>query len=63
MEAFLLNTLKRFFFLKAPEEQNVMQEFQNALRQADARIFEEAALHPELLGMGTTHLHADRGRP
>ena len=54
MEAFLLNTLKRFFFLKSPEEQTVLQEFQNALRQADARIFEEAAQHPELLGMGTT---------
>jgi PPM family protein phosphatase len=54
IEAFLLNTLKRFFSLKAPEEQNVMREFQDALRQADARIFEEAAQHPELIGMGTT---------
>jgi len=54
IESFLLNTLKKFSFLKTPEEQNVMQEFQEALGQADARIFEEAALHPELLGMGTT---------
>jgi PPM family protein phosphatase len=54
IEGFLLNTLKRFFHLEAPEEQHVMKEFQGALRQADARIFEEAARHPELLGMGTT---------
>jgi protein phosphatase len=54
IEGFLLNTLKRFFNLKASEEQNVMKEFQAALVQADARIFEEAAQHPELIGMGTT---------
>jgi PPM family protein phosphatase len=54
IEGFLLNTLKRFFHLEVPEEQNVMKEFQEALVQADARIFEEAARHPELLGMGTT---------
>ena len=54
IEGFLLNTLKRFFDLKAPEEQNVMKEFQSALLQADAKIFEEAAQHPELIGMGTT---------
>jgi protein phosphatase len=54
IEGFLLNTLKRFFNLKAAEEQNVLQEFQSALLQADARIFEEADQHPELIGMGTT---------
>jgi serine/threonine protein phosphatase PrpC len=54
IDAFLLNTLKRFFNLRVSEEQNVMKEFQDALRQADARIFEEAAQHPELIGMGTT---------
>jgi PPM family protein phosphatase len=54
VEAFLLNTLKRFFNLKVSEEKIVMKEFQEALRQADARIFEEAAQHPELIGMGTT---------
>ena len=54
IEGFLLNTLKRLFHLKVPEEQNVLKEFQGALRQADARIFEEAARHPELIGMGTT---------
>ena len=54
IEGFLLNTLKRFFNLKVPDEQGVMKEFQAALRQADARIFEEASRHPELIGMGTT---------
>lgn len=54
VEGFLLNTLKRFFHLEVPEEQNVMKEFQTALLQADARIFQEAARHPEMLGMGTT---------
>jgi PPM family protein phosphatase len=54
LEGFLLNTLKRFFHLQEPEEPNVMKEFQAALLQADARIFEEASRHPEMLGMGTT---------
>src|ERR1035438_7702105 len=54
IEGFLLNTLKRFFHLQVPEEQNVMKEFQRALLQADARIFEEASRHPEMIGMGTT---------
>jgi serine/threonine protein phosphatase PrpC len=54
IEGFLLNALKRFFHLKAPDEQNAMKEFQSALIEADAKIFEEAAKHPELIGMGTT---------
>lgn len=54
VEDFLLNTVKRFFCLKEPDEQNVMKEFQTALQQADARIIEEASHHPELIGMGTT---------
>lgn len=54
IEGFLLNTLKRYFNLKPPEEQNVMKEFRSALLQADAKVFDEAAQHPELLGMGTT---------
>jgi PPM family protein phosphatase len=54
VEGFLLNTLKRFFKLKVPDEQGVMKEFQGALREADARICEEASRHPEMLGMGTT---------
>lgn len=54
VEGFLLNTLKRFFHMEVPEEQHVMKEFQAALMQADARIFEEASRHPEMIGMGTT---------
>ena len=38
----------------APDAQKVLAQFQSALRQADVRIVEEAAEHPELSGMGTT---------
>jgi protein phosphatase len=54
IEMFLLNTLKRFSNLQASEEQGVLRDLQNALYQADARIVEEAARHPEWNGMGTT---------
>jgi PPM family protein phosphatase len=54
IEDFLLNTLKRFSNLQANEEQGALRELQNALFQADSRIFEETAKHPEWLGMGTT---------
>jgi len=54
IETFLLNSLRRFSTLKCSEESTVLQEFEAAVRQADARLFEEASQHPELLGMGTT---------
>ena len=54
IEDFLVNTLKWFFQLKGPEKENVLAEFQDALRQADASIFGEVSRHPELNGMGTT---------
>ncbi len=54
IEDFLLNTLKRFSDLQVSEEQGALKELQSALRQADARIFEETARHPEWRGMGTT---------
>jgi protein phosphatase len=54
IEEFVLNTLKWFFHLRSDEEQNVLAEFQAALRQADEKIFEQATRHPELRGMGTT---------
>jgi protein phosphatase len=54
IEEFLVNTLKWFFQLKGPETENVLAEFQDAVRRADARIFGEVAQHPELDGMGTT---------
>jgi serine/threonine protein phosphatase PrpC len=54
IEAFLLNSLKRFTTLKCSEEATVLDEFEAAVRQADARLFEESAQHPERMGMGTT---------
>lgn len=54
IEEFLLNTLKRFSNLQASEEQGALRDLQNALLQADSRIFEETAKHPEWRGMGTT---------
>ncbi len=54
IENFLVNTLKWFFQLKGPEKENVLNEFQDALRQADASIFSEVEQHPEFNGMGTT---------
>jgi len=54
IEEFLANKLKWFFRLKGPETEKVLAEFQAALRQADARVFEEGAEHPGWNGMGTT---------
>ena len=54
IEEFALNTLKWFFHLKGTEEHTALTEFQAGLRQADARLFAEAAQHPEFRGMGTT---------
>ncbi len=54
IQDFLLNTLKRFSNLQAGEEQGAMRALQDALCQADSRIFEESAKHPEWQGMGTT---------
>jgi PPM family protein phosphatase len=54
IERFVLHTFKWFFHLQGAEEQNVLREFQAALRQADARVYEEALRHPEFRGMGTT---------
>jgi PPM family protein phosphatase len=54
IEDFLTNTLKWFFRLKGAEKEKALAEFQEALRRADARIFEQSADHPELNGMGTT---------
>jgi protein phosphatase len=54
IEAFVLHLLKRFSNLQATDEQAVLKDFQAALRQADARLAEEAAHHPEFAGMGTT---------
>jgi protein phosphatase len=54
IEEFVLHLLKRFSNLRATDEQAVLRDFQAALRQADARLAEESAHHPEFAGMGTT---------
>lgn len=54
IEDFLANSLKWFFRLKGAEKEQALAEFQEALRRADARIFEQSDEHPELNGMGTT---------
>jgi protein phosphatase len=54
IEAFVLHLLKRFSNLQATDEQAVLKDFQAALKQADARLAEEVAHHPEFAGMGTT---------
>src|SRR4051794_10207338 len=48
IEDFVLNTFKWFFDLRGPEGDTVVTEFQAALRQADARVFDEISRHPEL---------------
>ena len=54
IEDFMLNTLRRLSNLQASQEQVALRDLQDALRQADSRIFEETATHPEWQGMGTT---------
>ena len=54
IQQFTLNTFKWFFGANGAEAQKVLAQFQSALSQADARILEEAAKHPEVSGMGTT---------
>jgi serine/threonine protein phosphatase PrpC len=54
IEDFLLNTLKRFSNLQASEEHGALRALQDALCQADNRIFEATAEHPEWQGMATT---------
>jgi protein phosphatase len=54
IEEFVLGTFKWFFRLQGSEGQAVLGEFQAALRQADARVYEATQRYPELHGMGTT---------
>jgi protein phosphatase len=54
VEAFVLHLLRRFSNLQADDAPAVLMDFQAALRQADARLFEEVVQHPEWAGMGTT---------
>jgi serine/threonine protein phosphatase PrpC len=54
IEQFTLNSFKWFFASDGTEATRALAHFQSAFSQADARIAEEAAEHPELSGMGTT---------
>jgi protein phosphatase len=54
VEAFVLHLLHRFSNLEAADEQGVLADLRQAVQRADARLFEEVALHPEFAGMGTT---------
>ncbi len=54
VEGFVVELLRRFSNLKADDESGVLADLREAVRQADARIFEESEHHPELAGMGTT---------
>jgi protein phosphatase len=54
IETFVLNLLHRFSNIALSDEPEVLKDLQSALHQADARIFEETASHPEWRGMGTT---------
>jgi protein phosphatase len=54
IEQFTLNTFKWFFDADGAEARKALRDLQAALQQADARILDEAAEHPELSGMGTT---------
>jgi PPM family protein phosphatase len=54
IEAYVLHLLRRYSNLQATDEQTVLKDFQAALREADARLFEEVLHHPEFTGMGTT---------
>lgn len=54
LEGFVLETFKWFRHLKGGEGDKVLQEFRQAIGQADANVLAEAAQRPELRGMGTT---------
>jgi protein phosphatase len=54
VEGFLLNSFRRFTAAPSADGQPVLRELQAALREADARLFEEVGRHPEWWGMGTT---------
>ena len=54
IEQFTLNSFKWFFHPGGADAQRVLTQFQNALREAEKRIFEVTNEHPDLKGMGTT---------
>ena len=54
VESFILDTLNWCARLQSADGNQVLAEFQRALVQADAKLFQEARNRPELYGMGTT---------
>jgi PPM family protein phosphatase len=54
VEEYVLHILKKCLHFQTADEAAILKEFQSALQQADARLCDEAADHPEFAGMGTT---------
>src|SRR6185369_9470367 len=54
VEGFLVSALGWLCALGTDEQARVVAQLREALTQANARLLEEAARHPELAGMGTT---------
>src|SRR5262245_25629950 len=54
IQQFTLNTFKWFFHPGGADAQRVLAQFQAALREVEAQIFEVTEEHPDLRGMGTT---------
>ena len=54
VESFVLDSLKWFAKCKGAAQDQVLADFQSALRQANSRVQAEAAESPDLQGMGTT---------
>lgn len=54
IEHFTLNTFRWFFEPGHTEAQKVLEQFQRAVKDADAQVAQQAAADPLLKGMGTT---------
>jgi serine/threonine protein phosphatase PrpC len=54
IEYFTLNTFRWFFEPDHAGAQKVLEQFQRAVKVADAQVVEQAAADPKLKGMGTT---------
>jgi serine/threonine protein phosphatase PrpC len=54
VESFVLGAFKWFAKVQGSEPDHVLDDFQNALGRANARVLAEGAKHPEWKGMGTT---------
>jgi len=54
VESFVLGAFKWFAQFKGSDQDHVLDDFQSALGQANARVLSEGSKHPEWQGMGTT---------